>query len=67
VFGEGAVNKGIVRKWCRLFKESRYNVHDEKRSGPPSVVTDDLTERVSHKFGTSGDSQFINYTNFFFF
>lgn len=34
VFGEGAMNRGNVRKWCRLFEESRYNVHDEKRSGP---------------------------------
>jgi hypothetical protein len=34
VYGEGATNKGNVRKWCRLFEESRYNVHDEKRSRP---------------------------------
>ena len=33
------------------------------RSG---VVRDELTERVGHKFGTSGDSHFINYTSFFF-
>jgi hypothetical protein len=60
------MNKGNVRKWCRLFEESRYNVHDEKRSGPPTEVTDDLMERVSQKFRTLGDSQFIIYTNFFF-
>jgi len=30
VFGEGS-----VRKWCRLFEASRYNVHDEKHSGGP--------------------------------
>jgi len=29
VFGEGS-----VRKWYRLFEASRYNVHDEKQSGP---------------------------------
>jgi hypothetical protein len=23
VFGEGALNRGNVRKWCRLFEESR--------------------------------------------
>jgi hypothetical protein len=64
VFGEGAMNRGNVRKWCRLFVENRYNVHDEKRGGPPSVVTDDLTERMSQKFGTSGVS--ITRTFFLF-
>jgi hypothetical protein len=29
VYGEGAVNKGNVRKWCLLFKEGRTEVHDE--------------------------------------
>jgi hypothetical protein len=33
VYGEGAVNEGNVRKWCRVFKEGRTNVHDEERSG----------------------------------
>ncbi|UYV68633.1 hypothetical protein LAZ67_6000275 [Cordylochernes scorpioides] len=26
-----------VRKWCRKFKEGRINVHDEQRSGRPSL------------------------------
>ena len=29
----------MVRKWVRKFKDSRDNVHDEPRSGLPSVVT----------------------------
>lgn len=32
VHGEGGVNRGNVRKWCRLFKESRTNVREEERS-----------------------------------
>ena len=28
----------MVRKWVRKFNESRDNVHDEPRSGRPSVV-----------------------------
>ena len=67
MFGEDAVNRGNVRKWCRLFEESKCNVHDEKRSGPPSVVTDNLTGRVNQKSGKSGVSQIITYTNLFFF
>ncbi|GBN26188.1 hypothetical protein AVEN_110223-1 [Araneus ventricosus] len=36
------MSKGIVRKWVRAFKDVRMNVHDEKRSGGPSVTTEDL-------------------------
>jgi len=49
VCGEGAMNGGNVRKWCRLFKEGRTNVHDEEPSGRPSLVTDGLTEGVNAK------------------
>jgi len=30
-----------------LFKEGRTNVHDEERNGRPSVITDDLMEKVN--------------------
>jgi hypothetical protein len=33
VYGEGAVNEGIVSKWCRLFEEGGINVHDEEANG----------------------------------
>ena len=33
VQGDGAVNGTDVRKWCRLFMESRTKVHDEERNG----------------------------------
>lgn len=65
VYGEGAVNEGNVRKWCRLFKEGRPNVHDEERVGLPSSIMDGLKEKVNAKFGETGDSQFLNYTNIF--
>jgi hypothetical protein len=38
-----------VRQWCRMFKDGRTNVHDEKRSGQPSVVSDDLVQSVDQK------------------
>jgi transposase len=47
VYGEGVMNEGNVRKWCRLFIEGRTNVHDEERSGRPSLVTDDLRKDVN--------------------
>ena len=36
-----------VRQWCHLFKEGRKNVHDEERSGRPSVIKEDLVEKVN--------------------
>jgi hypothetical protein len=49
VYGENAMNDGMVRKWVRQFNEGRENVHDEARSGRPSVVNDDLVCAVDSK------------------
>ena len=35
----------LVRKWVRMFNERRENVHDEARSGRPSLVNDDLVRK----------------------
>ncbi|GFG34554.1 hypothetical protein Cfor_11547 [Coptotermes formosanus] len=56
VQGEGAWSKGDVRKWYRLFKEGRIHVSDKERSGRPSLVTDDLKERLNARF--RGDGRF---------
>jgi len=45
-YDKGFVNEGNVRKWCRFFKECGKNVRNEKRRGHPSLVTDDLKEKV---------------------
>ena len=42
VYGDNAISDGMVRKWVRLFNERQENVHDEARSGRPSLVNDDL-------------------------
>ncbi|KAG8336234.1 Tetratricopeptide repeat protein 37 [Homalodisca vitripennis] len=39
----------MVRKWIRAFKDGRTNVYDEERSGRPSVITDDLIQKVNCK------------------
>jgi hypothetical protein len=36
VYWEGVIKKGNVRKWCRLIRRGRTNVHNETRSGRPS-------------------------------
>jgi hypothetical protein len=39
VYGENAMSDGMVTKWVRKFNEVCDNVHDEPRSGRPSVVS----------------------------
>ena len=48
MYDEGAMNEGNLGK-CRLFKEDRTDVHDEEKSGRPSLVKDDLKEKAKVK------------------
>ena len=49
VYGDNAMSDGMVRKWVRMFNEGRENVHDEGRSGRPSLVNDDLVCKVNER------------------
>ncbi|GFS85468.1 HTH_48 domain-containing protein [Trichonephila clavipes] len=49
VYGTEAMSDSKVRKWVRKFKDGRTNVHDEERSGQPSVITVDLMQAVETK------------------
>ena len=42
VYGKHAMSSSMVWRWVRLFNEGRKNVHDDPRSGRPSVVNEDL-------------------------
>jgi len=35
-----------VTKWCREFSERRTDVHDEQRSGRPSLISDELLQGI---------------------
>jgi len=51
VYGN-VMNRQNVVKWCHEFSEGRTDVHDEQRSGRPSLISHDLlqeTIRNSHK------------------
>jgi transposase len=41
VYGQTVMSEGTVRQLCRMFKDGRKNVHDEERSGRPSVMSDE--------------------------
>jgi len=49
VYGDNAMSDDMVRKWVRVFNEGRENVHDEARSGSPSLVNDDLVRKVNER------------------
>ncbi|GBN09976.1 hypothetical protein AVEN_159697-1 [Araneus ventricosus] len=49
IYGENVMTDGMVRKWVRQFNDGRTNVHDEARSGRPSVVNDGLVGKVNKK------------------
>ncbi|KAG8304852.1 hypothetical protein J6590_084554 [Homalodisca vitripennis] len=57
----------MVRKWVRALKDGRTNIHDEERSGRPSVITDDLLQKVdSFKYQSrdnyrTGRHRMVNY------
>jgi len=56
VYGDNAMSDGMVRKWVRMFNEGRENVHEETRSGRPSLVNDDLVRNVNER--VSDDRRF---------
>jgi hypothetical protein len=49
VYGEHTMGDSMVRRWVRHFNEGRENMHDDLRSGRPSVVNEDLVRAVEEK------------------
>jgi phosphopentomutase len=47
VYGEHVMNAASVRKGCMMFMNGQMDVHDDERSGRPSVLTDALKQKVS--------------------
>ena len=49
VYGGNELSDGMVRKWVRMFNEGRENVHNEARSGRPSLMNDGLVRKVNER------------------
>jgi len=45
VYGN-VMNRQNVMKWCREFSEGRTDVHNEQRSGRPSLISDNLLQEI---------------------
>jgi transposase len=48
-YGEHAVSYSMMRRWVRHFNEERENMHDDPRSGRPSVFNEVLVHAVKEK------------------
>ena len=47
VYGDNVMSDSMVRKCVQMFNEGRENMHNESRSGHPSLVNDDLVRKVN--------------------
>ncbi|GFW44767.1 histone-lysine N-methyltransferase SETMAR [Trichonephila clavipes] len=43
------MSDSMVRRWVRQFNEGRSEVHDEERSGRPSLITEELVHAIDEK------------------
>jgi len=59
VYGDNAMSDGMVRKWVRVLNEGRENVHEEARSGRPSLVMMIWCVRSTKECVTTDVSQFL--------
>jgi transposase len=62
------MSEGTVRQWSRMSKGGRKYVHDEQRSGRPSIVSDELVQNVDKKLVKGSTSEFhdcrVNFHKF---
>jgi len=65
VYGEGAMSDSMVRRWCWQFESGQDNVHDDKRSSRPSVVTPDLVQQIEVKIRENRCFTIMDLAEFF--
>jgi hypothetical protein len=61
VCGQNVMSEGIVRQWCRMFRDDRKSIHDEERSGRPDICSERriiFFELLTKKFVKDCTSQF---------
>jgi transposase len=63
VYGEHTMCDSMVRRWARHFHEGRENMHDDPRSGRPSVVKIWCVQ-WKRKFKKTDDSPFFTFPAF---
>ncbi|GBO26194.1 hypothetical protein AVEN_213794-1 [Araneus ventricosus] len=59
VYEPNIMSEGVVRQWVRFFRDGRTNIHDESRSGRPSVVSADLIKEIDKKIRLFRNFTFI--------
>jgi hypothetical protein len=49
---EGVMYESTMKKWYWIFNEGRANFHDDKQSWHPSLITEDLENRIDQHIRT---------------
>jgi len=57
VYGDNAISDGMAIKWVRMFNEGWENMHDEARSGRPSLVQADDFNKEDHAHRILGQTR----------
>jgi len=65
VYEEGATSDNMFRRRCRQFESGQDNVHDDKRSRRPSVVTPDLVQQIEVKIRENRRFTITDLSEFF--
>jgi hypothetical protein len=62
VYAQTVMSEGTVRQWCRMFKDGRTNVREEKRNVRPATCSIiKIGDQKKLKFVKVGASQFLNF------
>ena len=48
VYGQSVMSESMVRRWVREFKAGRHSLEDKEGRGRPSLVTDDMMEKIEN-------------------
>ncbi|GFU53497.1 histone-lysine N-methyltransferase SETMAR [Trichonephila clavipes] len=54
------MSDSMVRRWVRQFNEGRSEVHDEERSGNPSLITEELVHAIDEKIKENRGVDFLS-------
>ena len=60
VYGN-VMNRQNVTRWCLEFSEGRTDVHDEQRSGRPSLISDDLLQEIEGEIRANHDTRVASH------
>ncbi len=65
VYGLNIMSEGVVYQWVRFFLNGRTNIHNEESSSRPSLVNDDLLNKVNEEVCENHHFTILELSNHF--